>query len=105
MNFFFRNPAYCTKNPRKAYATTKAMRVYREANPVCAWCGREGRPVHVHHLEPISYAPDRAADPSNFMTLCAKRCHLTIGHAGNFKNYVSNASSLCDRVRIGLRRD
>ncbi|MDP6526526.1 MAG: hypothetical protein QGH15_20120 [Kiritimatiellia bacterium] len=93
MNYFFRHPVECTKNPRKAYATVKAMREYRVANPVCSWCGK-GK-IHVHHVEPIQFAPERAADPGNFISLCGKRCHLAVGHAGNWKQFVENVVQIC----------
>jgi len=98
MNFFFRHPAYCVKNPRKAYATTKAMRAHRKAHPTCAFTGRT--PVHVHHIEPIQFAPDRAADPANFISLYPK-AHLVVGHGGDWKQYVANVRALCAQAAIG----
>jgi hypothetical protein len=100
MNFFFRQPGYCLKNPRKAWATRKAMQAYRKEHPVCEWSGRPG-PVHVHHVQPIQYAPELAADPENFVSLAGKRVHLTVGHAGNYKDYVENVKALCKLVRVG----
>ena len=102
MNFFFRHPVYCVKSPRKSYAVSKAMREYGKANPTCAWCGRK-RKRHIHHEEPISFAPLRAASPDNFVTLCAKRCHLTVGHAGYWRDYVANVVELCVRARVCKR--
>jgi len=104
MNFFFRNPVYCVKSPRKSYAVTKAMKTHLKSNPGCAYCDRDNRARHVHHIEPISYAPELAADPNNFLTLCGKNCHIVIGHAGNWKNYVSNILTICGVVTIGMRR-
>lgn len=84
LTFAKRNAGYCVKNPRRAWATVKAMREYAKANPLCAWCGR--MKIDVHHIEPISVRPDRAADKSNMISLCRKpQCHLVIGHRGNFK--------------------
>lgn len=91
----YRNPGWVTKNAREAWATAKAMQAYREANPACEYCGRSGR-IQVHHKEPVSVAPERAADIENMISLCAKRCHITLGHAGNYKNYVVNVADLCD---------
>ena len=98
-NFFFRQPAYCLTNPRKAWATRKAMAAYRRVYPVCEFTGRPGA-VHVHHKEPIQFAPGRAADPDNFVSLCPK-AHLVVGHGGNWKQYVANVGELCRAVRIG----
>ena len=94
-NFFFRNKKYCIKNPRAAREVTKVMRLYKQDHPNCEWCGRDN-PLHVHHLEPVSYAPERAADPTNLICLCAKRCHLTVGHGGNYKDYIVHCRYMCD---------
>ena len=102
MNFFFRQPKYCITNPRKAWATKKAMDKYRKEHPFCEFTGRHGT-VHVHHIEPISYAPERAADPTNFVSLLGKRVHITVGHGGNYKDYVENVREICDTARIGKR--
>ena len=102
MNFFFRHPAYCAKNPRKAWATRKAMKLYALDNPTCAFTGKT--PVHVHHIEPIQFAPDRAADPDNFISLHPK-AHLMVGHAGHWKQYVANVREICDQARIGRAVD
>lgn len=81
------------------------MREYRESNPACAFCNnsRKRKPKHVHHLEPISYAPEKAADPDNFETLCGKSCHIVVGHGGNWKNYVRNCKELCRQVTLVIR--
>jgi hypothetical protein len=100
MNFFFRNPAYCLTNPRKAWATRKAMEEYRREHPICAFTGRA--PVHVHHVEPIQYAPERAAEKGNMISLAAASVHHAVGHAGDWKRYVENVRELCEAVRIGM---
>lgn len=94
-----RNPSWVTHNARRAWAVTKSMRAYRQEHPACQYCGRSAR-VQVHHIEPVSVTPELAADAENFLTLCAKRCHITIGHAGNYKNYVDNADDLCSDVAV-----
>ena len=76
------------------------MAEYLAINKSCEWCGREKTRKHVHHLLPVSKFPDKAADKNNLMTLCAKRCHLSIGHAGNWKTYVEPARSLCEQIGI-----
>lgn len=102
MNFFFRQPVYCMKSPRKAWATRKAMKQHAIDFPACAFTGRS--PIHVHHIEPIRYAPHRAADPTNFISLAAKDVHRIVGHAGNWKQYVENVESICKSARIGREK-
>ena len=98
MTFLARNAGFAVKNPRKAWATRKAMNEYRKDFPTCAYCGRN--PIHVHHKIPIKFAPNLAASPGNFISLCGKRCHITIGHAGNWKTYVENVEDICVKTRI-----
>ena len=36
-------------------------------------------------------------------SLAGKRVHLTVGHGGNYKDYVANVSEICDMVQIRKR--
>lgn len=99
MYFAFRHPVYCVTNPRKAWATRKAMEAYRKRHPVCEFSGRAAG-CHIHHIESIQFAPHKAADQSNFITLHGKHVHLVVGHAGNYKQCVENVREICDGVRI-----
>ncbi len=94
MNFLLRHPAFSLSNPRTAWKTRKAMAAYRVLNPACEWDGITTK-IHVHHILPIHVRPDLAADPDNFISLGAKRAHLTIGHAGDWKRYVVNVRRIC----------
>jgi len=98
MTFLARQPGFAVKNPRSAWATRKAMNAYRKAVPKCEYCGRS--PIHVHHIEPVAWRPDLAHVPQNFISLCAKRCHITIGHSGNWRHWVANVRELCATVKI-----
>ena len=91
----WRNPSWVTRNARGAWITAKAMKNYRKKHPVCAWCGRDAR-VQIHHIHPVSVRPNLAADPNNMLTLCAKRCHLCVGHNGDYGGrYVLNLVEVC----------
>jgi hypothetical protein len=39
---------------------------------VCAYCGLPGQVVHLDHVEPQAYAPDRYLDPTNLLPACAE---------------------------------
>ena len=96
-NFVVRNPAYVTKNARRQASVRRAMLDYKETNPSCEWCGRSKK-MDVHHIEPVSVAPEKADDPKNMATLCKKpACHQVVGHAGDFaRSYVENVKEVCD---------
>lgn len=98
VRFVYRNPSYVTRHYRQAWATRKSMRKFREAEEKngCYWCGRTKR-LDVHHDEPVSIAPEKAACHDNMTLLCRRpACHQVIGHDGNFKSrYVENVKKVC----------
>jgi hypothetical protein len=98
-----RNPAYITKRARESWAVARAMKAFSLENRSCAWCGGT-RGLQVHHMEPVSVAPERAADSANMVTLCAPHCHLAVGHLGNYANsFVRNVAAICStatKIRI-----
>ncbi len=55
---------------------------YVAEHSTCAACGNT--PVEVHHVRPFHLWPDSELDPKNLISLC-KRCHLLIGHLGDFR--------------------
>lgn len=77
--------------------TRKSMKEYAEENTECAWCGRNKK-LEVHHILPVSVAPERAADKDNMIMLCRKPpCHQVIGHCGDFgRSFVENVKEICD---------
>ena len=98
IRFVVRNPSYVTHNAKAAWATRKAMKEFRELpeNSECDWCGRNKK-LEVHHIEPVSVAPEKAADQENMIMLCRKpACHLIVGHDGDFGGrYVENVKAIC----------
>ena len=68
------------------------MHRYKAAHPDCEVCGAKGgilKPLDVHHVVPVSVAPDMATDTNNLITVC-RNCHLWVCHAGNYRLYVGN---------------
>ena len=100
----FRNPSLVTLHWRRMSETRSAVRRFRLHNTKCAWCGRTKR-LEVHHVVPISVAPELAASEDNMLMLCRKpACHLIIGHDGDFRGrYVENAKALCFGPKFGRR--
>ncbi len=99
IRFVIRNPAYVTKNARGAWATRKSMNAFRALpeNQECAWCGRNKK-LEVHHIQPVSVAPQKIEDHDNMLMLCRKPAdHRIVGHDGDFGGrYVENVKAICD---------
>lgn len=99
VRFVIRNPSYVTHNARAAWVTRKSMDKFRgrPENVECAWCGRDKK-LEVHHVEPVSVRPEKAADPENMIMLCRKpACHQIVGHDGDFGGrFVENVREICD---------
>jgi 5-methylcytosine-specific restriction enzyme A len=78
---------------------------YLRDHSSCAACGGTIK-LQVHHKQPFHLHPDLELDPANFITLCetVTKCHLEIGHLGNWKNFNPNvvddaAKSLTNHVK------
>jgi len=99
--FAVRNPGYVVKHASRSWAAHKAMQQFRFANRYCAWCGRSKR-LDVHHIYPVSVAPEMAADLDNMIMLCRKpQCHLQVGHNGDYaRRYVSNVEYICSERNV-----
>ena len=64
---------------------------FLKTNSVCAVCGGSEK-LEVHHKQPFHLYPDLELDATNLITLCESttKCHLEIGHLGNWKNFNPN---------------
>lgn len=96
-----RNPSYVTEHWRNLASTKRSMEIYRRqnGNGVCAYC-RSDKQIEIHHIEPVSVNPTLADSWANMIPLC-KKCHLAVGHAGNYKtSYVQNVRALCHVAQI-----
>lgn len=95
---------YAVMHPKRTWAVRKACRNHVRRQPTCQWCGGT-KGVEAHHIEPMWANYERAADPSNFVSLCRpRRCHLLVGHGGSFATrFVSNVVEVCQNRRIVTR--
>ena len=64
---------------------------YLKNHSSCAACGGVAK-LQVHHKQPFHLHPELELDSNNFITLCetASKCHLEIGHLGNWKKFNPN---------------
>lgn len=74
-------------------------------HPTCAACGGRKK-LQVHHKLPFHMHPALELDPSNFVTLCEGRgfmkCHLAIGHLGNYKSFNPGVTDMAAAVLAAL---
>lgn len=87
-NVVSRNIGYAAAHPVRTYEVTKAMREWLRREPrLCAVCGHQETKkakLVVHHEEPLWFAPERAADESNFVAVHDGFCHFMGCHAGSY---------------------
>lgn len=91
LSVVWRNPSLW-KTPRRVPEVVRSMRLYAKEHPFCRWCGK--RSIEVHHILPIHAAPHLASERANMISLCRK-CHLIVGHCGDYKRCVPNVVELC----------
>ena len=102
MSYSKRNGVRQSKEVRRA--VRKFKKLHNRTRQPCAVCGRGWKwysRFHVHHLFPVSRFPDRAADEETFRWVHAK-CHLVVGHAGDWSNYQSRFDELAEMTHSGL---
>jgi len=77
---------------KKTIGRSKGWRKVRnnhvKENPICACCGATKK-LEVHHKQPFHEHPELELEEVNLITLCdgTLKCHLFIGHLGNWKSY------------------
>lgn len=99
-----RNAGWSALHPSQALAAHRAMRLYRKHHPDCEACGAVDK-VQVHHIVSL-WAGGSPDDPHNMISLCmtSRRCHLHVGHDGNFRTrYVSNCREFAALIRGAVR--
>jgi len=98
-----RNPSWATKNTRQLNKVRRSMKAYKSANPACEVTGLTRR-TEVHHVRPLSIAPELAADWSNFMTL-HRDVHRGLAHPGRSENFLVNIRQIVALLRIQRTSD
>ena len=90
-------------NPVKAWDIHKAKAAHRKKRPDCQFCGAKSgvfkRKLDVHHIKPVKYYPELAADPRNLITVC-RRCHLRECHFGDWHSYNKDIIGLAAEYKM-----
>ncbi len=77
------------------WPAARAAHLRRE--PLCQACGRS-KDLEVHHVAPVSQAPERELDAQNMITMC-RDCHYTVGHACDWRAWRPDVRRLATTLR------
>ena len=88
------------KGAKRSSDWRKVRKEWIKVNNRC-FCGRK-RGLEVHHPIPFHIAPRMELEPSNLMTMC-HRCHLLIGHLGNYRYWNVSALSDAESLQFKMR--
>lgn len=100
LSFAMRNPSHITKHARKQNSVRRAMAAHRKAHPVCELTGE--KKIAVHHIKPVSIAPELADDPENLISLHPK-VHLWLAHFGSYTRYTANIVEVVAWLKANMR--
>jgi hypothetical protein len=72
-----------------------------EKEPACVACGRKEN-VIVHHILPVSIAPELELAENNLVTLCAAPCHIVFGHFFSYHCYNRDVRKMAQQYYVKL---
>jgi hypothetical protein len=79
-------PRYILDQRQRAGEWRRVRAEHLAKHPACEVCGRT-KNLAVHHIFPVSVAPDLELTESNLITLCETSCHFMFGHFFNYHCY------------------
>ena len=86
-------------------ARSNAWRSVRQAHlqkyPACEVCGRTKK-VIVHHIFPVTIAPELELAENNLITLCESPCHFMFGHFFSYHCYNKDVRKMARSFRLKM---
>ena len=82
---------------------SKVRKEHLNIQPNCQACGRKDN-LEVHHIIPYHIDPDGELNPDNLITLCAKNCHLLLGHLMDYKSWNENVVNDCENLSSKIKQ-
>lgn len=70
-------------------------------HPACEVCGRSAGTI-VHHIFPVSIAPELELAENNLITLCDTPCHFVFGHFFSYHCYNKDVRSMARKFRAQM---
>lgn len=96
-------PKFVLEMQDRASAWRRIRAEHLKKEPVCQACGRS-RELEVHHVIPVSFAPEKELDPNNLITLCGSPCHIVFGHLMNYHCYNKDVRKMAADYRRALNK-
>jgi len=97
-------PRYILEQRQRAGEWRRVRAEHLKKHPACEVCGRTNN-LTVHHVFPVSLAPELELVESNLMTLCDTPCHFMFGHFFNYHCYNKNVRKLAATFRREMRNN
>ena len=95
-------PRYILEQRQRASEWRRVRAEHLAKHPACEACGRT-KNLAVHHIFPVSVAPDLELVESNLITLCETSCHFMFGHFFNYHCYNRNVRKMAAAFRKEMR--
>lgn len=80
----------------------KVRKDFLKNNPRCAACGSDND-IEIHHIVPVHVDPSLELDTNNLIPLCAKSCHLLMGHLMDYKSWNVNVIKDCEYLKTQIQ--
>jgi hypothetical protein len=97
-------PRYILDQRQRASEWRRVRAAHLAKHPACEVCGR-AQNLAVHHIFPVSIAPELELTESNLITLCETSCHFMFGHFLNYHCYNRNVRKMAAAFRREMRNN
>lgn len=94
-------PKYILELRQRAGEWRRVRKDHLAKYPACEVCGRSAN-VIVHHVFPVSIAPELELAESNLITLCETPCHFMFGHFFSYHCYNKDVRTMAKRFRAQM---
>jgi hypothetical protein len=96
-------PRYIFEQRQRASAWRRVRAEHLAKHPACEVCGRTTN-LAVHHIFPVSIAPELELVENNLITLCETTCHFVFGHFFSYHCYNKDVRQMARQFRVKMSR-
>jgi hypothetical protein len=100
---YWLRPTYILAARQRSNEWRRVRNEHVANHPACEVCGRSANVV-VHHIFPVSIAPELELVENNLITLCETPCHFMFGHFFSYHCYNKDVRSMAKRFRAQMRK-